>query len=136
MYSQTPPNPSQPHSHSVPKAPHHVFLFNTLLRHMVSIRQPTHTLHLYTIRAPTYLRVNCRKQKKADASAPALRLSHSARISSGPIGSYFPSFISKITVPDSNARTVCHCPAGIFTATTGPLGVSSILSVHIRSSSS
>ena len=57
-------------------------------------------------------------------------------ISSSPIGSYLPSFTSRITVPLSNAFTVCHCPAGMFKATVCPLGVNTIDSVHIRSKSS
>ena len=36
------------------------------------------------------------------------------RISSSPNGSYGPSLHSNSTVPDSKARTVCHCPAGMF----------------------
>lgn len=40
---------------------------------------------------------------------------HKLKISSGPNGSYFPSFISSSTEPLSNALTVCHCPAGTFT---------------------
>ena len=39
-------------------------------------------------------------------------------ISSGPIGSYAPSFTSIITVPLSRTRTVCHWPMGILRATT------------------
>ncbi len=39
-----------------------------------------------------------------------------------PIGSSAPSFTSKITVPDSRARTVCHWPMGMFRATTDPPG--------------
>lgn len=40
---------------------------------------------------------------------------HKLKISSGPNGSYFPSFISSNTEPLSSARTVCHCPAGTLT---------------------
>lgn len=61
---------------------------------------------------------------------------HKLKISSGPIGSYFPSLHSSNTEPLSSARTVCHCPAGTFTRTFGPPGVNSILSVQIRSNSS
>ena len=35
---------------------------------------------------------------------------HRVKMSSGPNGSYFPSFISNNTEPLSSARTVCHCP--------------------------
>lgn len=70
------------------------------------------------------------------AGFPHLILRHNESISSGPVGSYAPSFISNITEPDSNARTVCHWPAGIFKATTCPLGHNSIVSVQILSSSS
>lgn len=58
------------------------------------------------------------------------------KTSSGVCGSYIPFFISRITVPLSNAFTVCHCPAGMFRATTEPLGESSMRSVQILSSSS
>ena len=57
-------------------------------------------------------------------------------MSTSEIGLYFPFFISNITVPDSNACTVCHWPAGILRATTGPLGDNSIRSVQVRSKSS
>ena len=57
-------------------------------------------------------------------------------MSTSEIGSYFPFFISRITVPLSNACTVCHCPAGILRATIGPFGESSIRSVQILSKSS
>ena len=40
-----------------------------------------------------------------------------SKISSGPMGSYPPSFASIIAVPLSMARTVCHWPIGIFSAT-------------------
>ena len=62
--------------------------------------------------------------------------SYISSTSSGPIGTYGPSFISRITEPLSRARRVCHCPAGMFSATTGPFGVSSMASVHVLSSSS
>ncbi len=55
------------------------------------------------------------------------------RTSASDNGSNLPSFISRITLPDSNERRVCHCPAGMFSATVWPLGVSSIASVHVRS---
>ena len=61
---------------------------------------------------------------------------HKLKISSGPNGSHFPSFISSSTEPLSSARTVCHCPAGILTRKLGPPGVNSIASVQIRSNSS
>ena len=48
------------------------------------------------------------------------------------MGTYGPSFTSRITEPDSNARTVCHCPAGIFNATACSLGDSPIVSVQIH----
>lgn len=63
-------------------------------------------------------------------------LLHHLNISSSPSGSYAPSLHSRITVPDSRALTVCHCPAGILIATTGPSGRSSIASVQRRSRSS
>ncbi len=61
---------------------------------------------------------------------------HKLRISCGSVGSYFPFFISRITVPDSNACTVCHWPAGMLRATTGPFGESSMRSVQVLSRSS
>lgn len=61
---------------------------------------------------------------------------HKLKISSGPNGSYFPSFISSNTESLSSARTVCHCPAGTFTRKLGPPGVSSMASVQTRSNSS
>ena len=51
-------------------------------------------------------------------SQPSLVLCHNASISSSPSGSYFPFLLSISTVPDSFAYTLCHCPAGTFTATT------------------
>ena len=42
---------------------------------------------------------------------------------------------SRITLPDSSERTVCHCPAGTFRATTGPLGLNSMVSLQILSRS-
>lgn len=65
-----------------------------------------------------------------------IRLHQSFNISASASGSQTPFLHSNSTVPDSFAQTLCHCPAGTFTATLGPLGVSSIDSVHIRSSSS
>ena len=62
-------------------------------------------------------------------------LSH-CKISSGPVGSYGPSFTSIITVPLSKARTVCHWPIGMLRATTEPPGRNSIASVQRRSTSS
>ena len=45
---------------------------------------------------------------------------YSLGASSGPVGSYFPSFTSIITVPLSCDRTICHCPRGMFNAATDP----------------
>ena len=61
---------------------------------------------------------------------------YKASISSSPVGLYGPSFTSMRTVPDSRARTVCHWPMGMFRATTGPPGESSMASVQRRSNSS
>ena len=61
---------------------------------------------------------------------------YKASISSSPVGSYGPSLTSMMTVPDSRARTVCHWPMGMFRATTGPPGESSMASVQRRSNSS
>lgn len=54
------------------------------------------------------------------------------RISSGPMGTYGPSFTSRITEPDSKAFTVCLWSAGMLKATTCPLGDNSIVSVQIH----
>ncbi len=51
-----------------------------------------------------------------------IRRAYMAKISSGPVGSYGPSFTSMITVPDSRARTVCHWSAEMLSTTTGPPG--------------
>ena len=55
-------------------------------------------------------------------------------ISSFIVGSYAPSFTSKITVPDSRTSTVCHCPFGIFRPKQGPLGLITKTSVTTPSS--
>lgn len=64
------------------------------------------------------------------------RASYSARISSSPMGAYGPSLHSRITVPLSKARAVCHWPGGMLRATTGPLDEISMASVQIHYSSS
>ena len=56
------------------------------------------------------------------------KVDYKASISSSPVGSYGPSLTSIMTVPDSRARTVCHWPMGMFRATTGPPGESSMAS--------
>lgn len=60
---------------------------------------------------------------------------YNTKISSGPVVSYAPSFISRITVPLSSASTVCHCPAGMFSATQSEAGARSIVSVTLPLSS-
>ena len=61
---------------------------------------------------------------------------HRVKMSSGPNGSYFPFLNSIRTLPDSSARTVCHCPAGTLIATLGLPGDNSMDSVQMRSNSS
>ena len=84
--------------------------------------------------------IHCVIHHISDAFTAALGLFHVilcySSISSGPVGSYGPSLTSIMTVPDSRARTVCHWPMGMFRATTGPPGESSMASVQRRSNSS
>ena len=72
--------------------------------------------------------VSTNSLNRVTTSSFILLTSYIFRMSQSWSGSYFPSFISRITEPDSKALTVCHWPAGIFKATTCPLGESSILS--------
>ena len=118
---------------------YHKSLSSDFIKSIFYLLQPHST-------APHSININRRHAPKVHRATPGLVLhklpqsvnyrNHKASISSGPIGSYGPSFISRITEPDSKALTVCHCPAGTFKATTCPPGLSSIASVQMRSSSS
>ena len=101
-----------------------------------SIPNPLRLPNLETISNHTRLRRKGHRPHPSTAlplARPGYKISS---ISSGPVGSYAPSFISRITEPLSSALTVCHCPAGIFSATTGPSGLNSTVSVQILSNSS
>ncbi len=79
-------------------------------------------MHLLIDSLPTVARRDmCRTVQFAQPT----RRNYIDKMSAGLIGSYAPSFISRITVPLSRALNVCHCPAGIFNAQTGPPAASS-----------